>query len=92
MAEPIWSKIEENVSGDDYNGVVSDVITDYNTFDHIVTPSPVSDNPKLKQNVGQWDVTQGHVSSGHLHVPDKESNSPLKQNDEYEVISSRIFR
>jgi len=92
MAEPIWSKIEENVNGDDYSGVVRDVITDYNTFDHIVTPSTVFNNPTLKQNVGQQDITQGHIISGHLHVPDNDSNNPLKQNDEDEVISSRIYR
>ena len=92
MAEPIWSKIEENVNGDDFSGVVSDVIPDHHIFDHIATPSTVFANPTFKENVNQRDITQGHIRSDHRPIPDIESKSPLKQNDKTKFISSRIYR
>jgi hypothetical protein len=92
MAEPIWSKIEENVSGDEFSGVVSDVNSDHNIYDQVVTPSTAIDNPIFRKTIDQWGITKGHFNSGHLLVPDNESNSPSKQNDETEFISSRIYR
>ena len=41
MAEPIWSQIEQNVGGEDFNGAVSDIIPDHE-MDHLSLSVPES--------------------------------------------------
>ena len=81
MAEPIWSKIEQNVGGEDFNGAVSDIIPDHE-MDHLSLSVPES---RVMLNGEE----NSDFEPNYPEEPYKGSTSPI---EESEMIGSRVSR